>query len=411
MKKADGLTGTLVKLAVFTVISVGCLAWLAARIGQLTGAAGTLHKSYKLTAAFTDATGLVTGDDVRLAGVRIGKVGSLKVDAGKAKAEFNLDNRYKVPKGSRFELHWKNLLGQRFVEVVPPTDATESSPTMAAGSNVGADHTQAAADLSALLNNTYPLLSRLDTDRMNNVMATFAAAMQGREQELNRAIGDSSALVSMLRSRADVMGKTIGDFATLLDGIASHDDEVRQLLDSLADTSQTLAAKSDEIGQAAGKTGQFTDALAKVVAANDKDMDTVFGQTKQLLDAIVANKDVLDKAIRTLPWTTSGMIRMTSHGDWINAYVRGAGVIDAYFSEPRIGPDYNNISPDDTKGGDPLLGKPRVPVPPAPSTDLGIIAVNPQQGSSPQGAGLSTLLQPLTAPKQSPPVAAPGAKK
>jgi hypothetical protein len=113
---------------------------------------------------------------------------------------------------------------------------------------------------------------------------------------------------------------------------------------------------------------------------------------------VVANKDVLDKTLRTLPWTTSGMIRATSRGDWINAYVRGAGVIDAYFSEPRVGPDYNNIGPDATKGGDPVLGSPRVPVPPVPTADGGLVAVNPQPGSSgpqQQQSSLTTLLSPL----------------
>ena len=80
----------------------------------------------------------------------------------------------------------------------------------------------------------------------------------------------------------------------------------------------------------------------------------------------------------------------------------GAGVIDSYFSEPRVGPDYNNISPDDPHGGQPMLGTPRAPVPPIPSTDAGVVAVNPPPGSGRDGSqpqpspGLGTLLAPLT---------------
>src|SRR5439155_49179 len=83
-------------------------------------------------------------------------------------------------------------------------------------------------------------------------------------------------------------------------------------------------------GDAAGKTGEFTASLARVLTANEGSLDGVFGDTRTVLDRIVADKSVLAKALQTLPWTTSGMIRFTSSGDWINAYVRGAGVIDAY---------------------------------------------------------------------------------
>lgn len=393
------MRGTLIKLGAFLVVSLLCLGWLANQIGQLSGPAGAFHKTYDVKAEFTDATGLVKGDEVRLAGVRIGKVSSLSVDRGKALVAMNVDHAYKLPADSRFELHWKNLLGQRYVEAVPPDGATLAGRVLKGGTTLGPDRTGNAADLSELLNNTEPLLARLDTSHLNDLMTTVAEALHGREDELNTAIGNSAELVDTLSSRADVISQSISEYATLLDGIAGHDAQVRQLLDSLAGTSQTLAQRANDLGDAAGQTGQFTDAFAKVLAANEGYLDGVFGDTKTVLDAVVSDKAVLAKALQTLPWTTSAMIRATSSGDWINAYVRGAGVVDAYFSEPRVGPDYNNIGPDDPKGGQPILGSPRVPVPPIPSTDAGVVAVNPQPGSGSQSQsspGLGTLLAPLT---------------
>ncbi|MBV9410413.1 MAG: MCE family protein, partial [Acidimicrobiia bacterium] len=345
----------------------------------------------------TDATGLVKGDEVRLAGVRIGKVSSLSVDRGKALVAMNVDHAYKLPADSRFELHWKNLLGQRYIEAVPPDGDTLAGPVLKSGTTLGPDRTQDAADLSELLNNTEPLLARLDTSHLNDLMTTVAEAMHGREDELNAAIGNSAQLVDTLSTRADVISQSITEYATLLDGIAGHDVQVRQLLDSLAGTSQTLAQRANDLGDAAGQTGQFTDTLAKVLAANEGYLDGVFGDTKTVLDRIVSDKAVLAKALQTLPWTTSGMIRATSSGDWINAYVRGVGVVDSYFSEPRVGPDYNNVGPDDPQGGQPILGSPRVPLPPVPSTDAGVVAVNPPPGSPTQepAPGLGTLLAPL----------------
>jgi phospholipid/cholesterol/gamma-HCH transport system substrate-binding protein len=296
------------------------------------------------------------------------------------------------------------LLGQRYVQAVPPDGATLAGPVLTNGASVGPDRTANAADLSELLNNTEPLLARLDTGRLNDLMTTVASAMHGREDELNAAIGNSAQLVDTLSGRADVISKSITEYATLIDGIAGHDVQVRQLLDSLAGTSQTLSQRANDLGDAAGKTGEFSQALAKVLTANEGSLDGVFSDTKTVLDRIVSDKAVLAKALQTLPWTTSAMIRATSHGDWLNAYVRGAGVVDAYFAEPRVGPDYNNIGPDDPKGGDPVLGSPRVPLPPVPAADAGIIGINPPPGTGRDGQpqpsqGLGGLLAPLTGGK------------
>jgi phospholipid/cholesterol/gamma-HCH transport system substrate-binding protein len=384
---------TILKLSAFALVSLACLGWLFLRIGEFGGSAGAFRSTYQLTAAFTDATGLVKGDDIRLAGVRIGKVSGLAAERGKAVVSMKIDKRNAVPRNSRFELRWKNLLGQRFIEIVPPAGARAGGPRLAPKTAIPVAQTAAAADLSTLLNNTEPILARLDTASLNRVMATYAAALQGREASLNQAIGDAAGLVSTLSARADVMGQTVTDFATLLDGIAAHDTQVREVLDSLGSTSATLAAKADQLGDAAGKAGQFTSTLGRILEANGTNIDATLDLTKKLTEAAVRNKTSLEKAFQTLPWTTAAILRMTSNGDWIQSYTRAVGVVDAYASEPRIGPDYNDVGPDDPQGQQPVLGQPRVPLPPVPGTDLGVIAVNPGSGSS--SSGLASLFAAL----------------
>ena len=388
------MKSTAIKLGLFAVFSLLCMGWLFLRIGEFGGAAGAFRGTYPIKAAFTDATGLVKGDEVRLAGVRIGKVGGLEVDRGKALVSMKIDDRHPVPRGSKFELRWKNLLGQRFVDVVPPKGATPDGPALAKGAVVPTRLTGEAADLSTLLNNTQPILARLDTASLNRVMATYASALQGREAKLNASIDDAAALVSTLSTRAAVIGQSVTDFATLLDGIAAHDTQVRQLLDSLGATSTVLSAKADQLGAAAGKAGQFTSTLHRILAANGTTIDESLDLTKRLTEAAVRNKGQLEKAFQTLPWTTSAILRMTSNGDWIQSYTRAVGFVDAYASEPRLGADYNDTGPDDTRGPEPLLGQPRVPLPPIPRTDLGVIAVNPKPGSSSDG-GMAALFAAL----------------
>ena len=71
-----------IKLGVLAAAGLACLALLAVEIGQLGGAAGAFTDTYQVVAHFDDATGVTPNDEVRLAGVRIGKVSGVSVGKG-----------------------------------------------------------------------------------------------------------------------------------------------------------------------------------------------------------------------------------------------------------------------------------------------------------------------------------------
>ena len=394
------MTGLIVKLGLLTLAGLASVGWLAVQIGQLGGPAGTLADTYTVSAAFTDATGIVAGDEVRMAGVRIGKVGGVEVEKGRAVVDLKIDDRYEVPKDARIELRWRNLLGQRFVQVVPPRDARPDGPTLRPDARVDTDRTGAAADLSYLLDNAEPLLANLDTEGVNKVMATMAAAMQGREASLGEAIDESARLVATLAKRADTIGASMSQMATLLDTVAGHDDEVRELIGAVGSTSEALAGRSDDLARAVVSAGQFTSVLDRVLTSGGDDLEAALRQAQQIAGVLAANEKEIEEGVRTLNWTPAAFIRATNAGDWINIYGRGFGVINTYHPEPRVGQNYSDVGPDDTQGPSPFLGQPSADAPGVPETEAGPVTVNPggNQDAYDRSSGLDRLLLPLRAP-------------
>ena len=383
--------GLWIRLAVLTALGVASLALLAIEIGQLDGPAGAFADTYEVTANFTDATGLTPGDEVRLAGVRIGKVGSVDVARGAA----GVSLRHAVPDGSRMELAWKNLLGQRFVRIVPPSDAIAGGPALAEGAALTTAETGAAADLSLLLNNTEPLLAQLDVPRLNSVMGTLAAAMAGREATYAQGITGAKDLLAELDTRREAIDRSLVNLETIISGIAERDEEVSRFLVAFASTAETLAASSDDIGLAVSQLDTLVSVADDVLTASADDIDAVIDQSIAVLDTVVANADSLEEGLRTLPWATAAITRVTAHGNWFQVYARGAGIVNTFLNEPVIGPDHNETGVDDQIAPEPLLGEPRVPTPPIPETDLGPVTVNPspdtRSGSSSSSGGLDRL--------------------
>ena len=89
MKLLDKKTaGDAVKLLIFIVVTTLATGFLVVTIGNISFAAS---KQYK--AVFSDATGVVKGDDVRVAGVKVGSVKSVEiVDRTRALVTFKVDN-------------------------------------------------------------------------------------------------------------------------------------------------------------------------------------------------------------------------------------------------------------------------------------------------------------------------------
>ena len=385
----------IVKLAALTVVGLGSLVWLIVVIGQLGGPAGMFADTHQLTAEFSDATGVVPGDEVRMAGVPVGKVTSVGAEKGKAVVEMKIDDGNPLPADSRFELHWRNLLGQRYVQVVPPPDAEPGGPTMPPGERIGTDRTGAAADLTAMLETAEPLFATLDTASVNRVMATLAAALEGREQTVGRMIDDSAALLATLDGRRDAIGSTIESFATIVDQLAQRDTDIQRLLEGLAETSSALAGQSESLAGAMAQSAEVLTLTDEILAANDDDLDHILGGLSQLATTLGDKREELGEGIRTLPWSSAALIRATNQGDWLQVYGRGFGVINTFTPEPRVGADYSANDPDDTEASaDPLLGRPSVPLPALPETELGPITINPGGGDA-RSSGLERLFAPV----------------
>src|SRR3546814_16827999 len=82
-----------------------------------------------------------------------------------------IDERYSVPAESRFELAWKNLLGQRVVQIVPTAGASPDRAEVEEGPELTSARPRSAAALSILLNNTEPPPSHLDVPPLTRAKA------------------------------------------------------------------------------------------------------------------------------------------------------------------------------------------------------------------------------------------------
>ena len=102
--------------------------------------------SYPLTAVFSRVDGLFTGNDVRLAGIRVGDVGEQVLDANfRVVVKLNIDNGVEIPIDSSVAIHTDGLFGSKFVVLEPGGE----DAMLASGGEI--EYTQGAMVVSELL--------------------------------------------------------------------------------------------------------------------------------------------------------------------------------------------------------------------------------------------------------------------
>ena len=359
------MTWRLVRLGLFVALTLGITAWIASQILKIDRSA---HDSY--TAAFDDVTGLFDGDDVKLAGVPVGKVTGISVDRdGQAIVAFEVQSGVALPTDSVVAIRWRNLIGQRYLYLHPGTDGSDYDD----GDRI--EKTRSVTDLGNLVNRLGPLAGALDPQQLNEVFVALDRALEGNEGSLDDIVGNLGDLVATLRSRDDTIGQLITDYATISDALVTRDEQVRTMIGNLVELSKTFADNRTLVDRSLVELAALSRNLDVLLTANEQRLGTVVGQLAGVSDIVADNLDTLEALQAALPEMVVALAESADEGEWVNVQVNCLSVE----APPCPYPDQSATA----GAGDTGEGRPRgvrraplrlpAPVPNGSVTDLDVL--------------------------------------
>ncbi len=248
-----GFRTIVVKFTAFAVVA-GLLGFLLVNT-MLHGLNGDA-RSFR--AEFADVSGLRTGDDVRVAGVRVGRVESVEITDDGAEVGFDLVESQPLLTTTKLVMRYQNLLGQRYLAMV---QGEERGPALKPGSVVPMGRTSPGFDLTELLNGFRPLFEALRPDDVNKLAASVVKVLQGESGTVESLLGETAKLTNFLADRDDVVGQVLDNLTPVLVEMAGQGDELRgtvvelkALMTGLAKDRKSLGASIDGMSQLIGST-------------------------------------------------------------------------------------------------------------------------------------------------------------
>jgi phospholipid/cholesterol/gamma-HCH transport system substrate-binding protein len=304
---------TAIKFGLFVVVCLFFTGYLAFTIGNRTFSDPLERDNYKVVATFDDVSGLLPDDNVKVAGVVVGKVTEIKVVDGRARVAMQIKNQYKLPSDSSASIRWRNLIGQRYVYLNPG----RASTVLTSGNEI--TKTDSVIDLGELFNRLGPIVATIDPKQVNDFLDTVSQALDGNTDKISKSIDDLAVLAKSLSARDETIGRLVQNLNTVAGTIADRDQQIRVMLDNLVLISQTFSDNTQVLDTALQEFGSFSTDLNGILTNNSNEIDRIIDDVHAIsVDVVSPKLQTLDHALKAIDLTGQKIFTAGRLGEWLN---------------------------------------------------------------------------------------------
>lgn len=302
----------LVRIALVGLAVLGLLFALAVNFQRLP----LLGAGAGYRAEFTDASGLVPGEEVRVAGIKVGTVTGIALGHDKVIVSFTVKD-VRLGRETTAGIEVKTLLGQHYLSVTPA-----GGGSLPAGSVIGLDRTSTPV-------NIVPAFERL--------------AGQAQAIDTKQVAAAFDALSSTLRSTAPQMTQTLRGLSRISAAVTTRDTEIRALFERTSQVSGVVAARDRDIAslltdtdtvlavldqrretitRIIDGTGALARELSGLVADNQAQLRPALRKLNDVLAVLRKNRANIDAALRVGTVYAREFVNVGGSGHWFDSSIK-----------------------------------------------------------------------------------------
>ncbi|MFF4571939.1 MCE family protein [Streptomyces sp. NPDC001410] len=305
----------LLKFSLFALVTIAATALLAATIVNVSFIPkDTYH------AVFTDVTGLEEGDDIRVAGVRVGEVEGIRIkDRTLAEVTFTVTADRPLLTSSHAVVRYRNLVGQRYIALTE--GAGDGTTRLRPGGTIPLSRTRPALDLNALLNGFKPLFAALSPGDVNQLATEIVRTLQGEGGTVNSLLAHTASLTTTLADRDELIGSVIDNLNTVLATLDKRGSRFSGLLKQLRRVISGLSADRKPIGDSLTNIGALADATSGLLTDARPPLKDDIAGLNDLTGTLNDNEKTVEGVLKRLPNKLDELTGTASYGSWFNFYL------------------------------------------------------------------------------------------
>ena len=269
------------------------------------------------SADFSEASGLQQDNDVRIAGVKVGKVSDIALDGDKVKVSFKVKDAW-LGDRTTAAIKIKTLLGQKYLSLDP-----EGDKALNPGTAIPRDRTMAPYDVLDAFRGLSQTVDNIDTKQLAQSFDTISQTFANTPEDVKGALSGLSKLSDTIASRDQQLSNLLANTREVSQTLVDRDAEVQKLisdgnllLDEVSRREQAITALLDGSRELATQ-------LQGLIDDNDKQLDPVLTSLDQLTSMLQRNQDSLGQGIAKFAPFIRVFTNTIGNGRWFDNYICG----------------------------------------------------------------------------------------
>ncbi|MFI7675480.1 MCE family protein [Actinophytocola sp. NPDC049390] len=281
------------------------------------------------TAEFRESAGLRPGNEVRLAGVKVGDVRSVELARNKVVVDFRVDD---VSLGDRstVSIQIKTLLGDKYLAI----ESSGGTP-QSANDPIPVDRTQTPFDIVPAVGKLSQTVDQIDTEHLARSFEVLSDTFANSPKHMKDTLTGLSKLSSTLSTRDTQLKTLLANTAGFSRTVADRDDQLKKLFADASLLLGELRLRRDAVHLLLTGTTTLAGELRGLVADNQKQLKPALDELDRVTTILAKNQKNLSESLASLAPYVRTFNNVVGNGRWFEGYICGllppptkAGVFD-----------------------------------------------------------------------------------
>jgi phospholipid/cholesterol/gamma-HCH transport system substrate-binding protein len=268
-------------------------------------------------AAFAESGGLKPDDEVRIAGVRVGKVDSVELDGDHVRVAFRIESDSGFGKQSTAAIKVKTLLGAMYLSIQPA-----GSGQLAEGGEIPVERTSSPYDVVDAFSGLAETSEKIDTDQLAESLGTLADLTRNTPEEFRNALSGVSQLSANIAARdgqINTLLKNLERVSTVLD---DRDEDIVGLMKDSDVLFRALVGRREAVHNLLVSTSGLSKELTALIRQSRADLKPALVHLQNVLAVLNKNEDNLDNSLRLMAPFYRVFASTLGNGPWFDTYIQ-----------------------------------------------------------------------------------------
>jgi phospholipid/cholesterol/gamma-HCH transport system substrate-binding protein len=267
-------------------------------------------------ASFSESGGLKANDEVRIAGVRVGKVDSVELAGDQVRVAFKVDSDEEFGTDTAAAIKVKTILGSMFLALEPAGPGQLEEKSM-----IPVERTSSPYNVVDAFEGLARTSGEIDTDQLAKSLTTLADLSRNTPEEFRAALSGLSRLSANVAEKNDQINTLLKNLERVAVVLDERDEDIIALMKDSDVLFRALVARREAVHDLLVSSIRLSRELSALVRESREDLKPALAHLENVVAVLNKNEDNLDNSLRLMAPFYRVFANTLGTGPWFDTWI------------------------------------------------------------------------------------------